>query len=463
MTAGEFVNKPGRVWQITTAVLLIVSIGLLVALIVVASEKDKTKYRTLPITSDGQEVSICGQGSSNPNGNSIDLSEPTNPGPFHDLTTEELKKLRTFLENDPEIRAIPMEKFRAINCSYIYMADLWLPPKAEVIKFLDNGEKQPERQARVMMFRGDKTPPIVEEWICGPLPDVTNCQMLNFTNRRNPVEFEARPFNLIEFITLSILYAHVDNKIGHILLESYNATFTGCADPMECLAMNPVPTASGLTGKLYERRIWFWALYNIPYRLLHPVDFGIQVQVDGAKPEQWGINYIWYAGQVFSGLDDLNRQYNFGNITKTKMTKPVYSDDLFSTLHRRGDPLPVNPQRAPVQVEPDGKRYSVRGRKIDYLGWSFNFRLSSFQGPQLFDIRFQGDRIAYELSLAEIAAFYSGDSPLSQATDYVDSGALSAMGTKSLVPGGDCPESATLIDYVSKCWRNRTHFFFQTP
>ncbi|RUS76966.1 hypothetical protein EGW08_015286 [Elysia chlorotica] len=40
--------------------------------------------------SDGQAVTECGD--SNPNGNTIDFSEPSSPGPFHDLTELEMKK-----------------------------------------------------------------------------------------------------------------------------------------------------------------------------------------------------------------------------------------------------------------------------------------------------------------------------------------------------------------------------------
>ncbi|GFR99950.1 amine oxidase [Elysia marginata] len=61
--------------------------------------------------------------------------------------------------------------------------------------------------------------------------------------------------------------------------------------------------------------------------------------------------------------------------------------------------------------------------------------MSSFTGPQLFDIRFQGERIIYELSLAEIA-----QSPL-----FVGRSVFSSLGSKALVPGADCPDTATLI------------------
>ncbi|KAK3729832.1 hypothetical protein RRG08_058151 [Elysia crispata] len=437
----SFVQQSGRVWQIATGILLVVSIGLLIALIVVASE-DKTKTRVVTLTSDSEALTECGQ--SNPNGNTIDLSEPADPGPFHDLTEEEMRKLRTYLQNDPDIQANKVSQMSTLRfqSSYIYMADLWVPPKSEVLNFLDSGGLQPQRQAHVMMFRGDKSPPVVEEWICGPLPDVAKCDLMNFPNRRNPVEFESRPFSLYEFFFFHRLVSLEENKIRTVLMESYNATFSECDT---CLVLNPVPTASGLTGELHERHIWVWALYDVPFQLLHPTDFGLQLNLTGSDSNNWNIIRVWYHGQVFDSLEDLAQGYANGTIQKSKLKKPVYSDDLFSTLHRRGDYSPPKPQRPPTIVEPDGKRYSIKDKKVDYLDWTFNFRHSPFTGPQLYDIRFKGERIVYEFTVSEIAAFYSGDDPLTQVTDYVDSGALSGMGSKALVPGGDCPDSSTLI------------------
>lgn len=46
--------------------------------------------------------------------------------------------------------------------------------------------------------------------------------------------------------------------------------------------------------------------------------------------------------------------------------------------------------------------------QVQYLEWSFNFRMSALSGPAINDVRYRGERIAYEISLAEIAVFYSG-------------------------------------------------------
>ena len=77
-----------------------------------------------------------------------------------------------------------------------------------------------------------------------------------------------------------------------------------------------------------------------------------------------------------------------------------------------------------LQVEPDGKRNTINHRHVSYLHWEFDIRLSALTGLQIYDVRFQGDRIAYELGLSEIAVYYSGDNPLTKVTDFVDSASL---------------------------------------
>ncbi|XP_059150285.1 putative amine oxidase [copper-containing] [Physella acuta] len=206
--------------------------------------------------------------------------------------------------------------------------------------------------------------------------------------------------------------------------------------------------------------MWLFGIYSVMFYSLHPIDFAVYCDVSGSDPSQWRIEKVWYAGRVYDTVDQLVDGYKTNTIPKVKVTKPRESPDLFSTLYRRGQPVPERPQRAPVQVEPDGKRYSLRDRKVrtdgkryslkdrkvEYMGWTFNFRMSALTGPSLYDVRFKGERIAYELGLAEISVFYSGGAPLSQITNYVDSGVLLGSHSKSMVPGADCPEFSTLVN-----------------
>ncbi|GFS00424.1 amine oxidase [Elysia marginata] len=127
------------------------------------------------------------------------------------------------------------------------------------------------------------------------------------------------------------------------------------------------------------------------------------------------------------------------------MPKNRNGPDAFSSIHRRGPDMQHQAQRPPALVEPDGKRYSLYNRQVSYLGWQFNLRMSTLSGPQLFDVRFRGDRIAYEISLQELVVIYSAHNPMHQVADVADSASYLGTMAKSLVPGADCPESSTFI------------------
>ncbi|KAH9499263.1 hypothetical protein Btru_003550 [Bulinus truncatus] len=431
------INKTRRqlgLWRTCAVILTVVCIGLIIAVILLA------------IRSTSQsKTPKCGA-KSGKNKNTIDLSEPDSPGPFHDLTKYEMVKLREFLENDPHILIKPAETAR-IDESTLYMLDLYPAKKADVINYLDRNGPQPDRQARAMVFRGDKDPPVVEEYLCGPLPDVERCTLLKSDKRRNPVEFALRPVSLAEFDAVyNIVLKEVDRKLGYILQESYKTSYHNCS-PNECFKIYPSPLGTNLAGNITMRRLWVWAEYNVEYYGLNPVDFGVLANLDGADPSKYTVDKVWYHGQIFESMDQLIDDYNNNRIEKTRAQKPQNTRDAFSSLNQRDDHLqPDEPLRQPTLVEPDGKRYSVKDRKVKYLGWTFHYRMSALTGPSLWDIRYNKTRIAYELGLAEIAVFYSADNEIQRITDFVDSGALIGSNSKSLVPGADCPETATFIN-----------------
>jgi len=56
-------------------------------------------------------------------------------------------------------------------------------------------------------------------------------------------------------------------------------------------------------------------------------------------------------------------------------------------------------QRSPRCYAPDGRRFKVSGRHINWLDWQFSFNIRTTTGPIFHDMRFRGQRIIYELGL----------------------------------------------------------------
>ncbi|KAK3097981.1 hypothetical protein FSP39_015040 [Pinctada imbricata] len=108
-------------------------------------------------------------------------------------------------------------------------------------------------------------------------------------------------------------------------------------------------------------------------------------------------------------------------------------------MERRGVLFPEKPVSPPRQVEPEGKRYSVKYQEVKYMNWKFNFRLSPGLGPRLHNIRYLDRMIVYELALQDIVVFYSGAEPPHQYANFFDSSYLIGMNLQGMVPGVDCP------------------------
>ncbi|XP_061163519.1 putative amine oxidase [copper-containing] [Saccostrea echinata] len=401
--------------------LIVMGIIILMLLIVIVVLVFVRKKEKIPLCSSGQ---------------SVDLSEPDNPSIFHDLTSKEVKGMMEFLYKQKELNLTRPAKIK-VKTSYIFTAELHLPEKADAVSYLDSraGQKPP-RQARVIIFRGDLIVPKIMEIVVTPLPNPTH-----YTIWKDNIPFQYRPVtgpdydNAVKSIT-----KETDQKARQLLRESFGGTLTNCSEA--CLAfkfMTPVSSAvSGRNRRLY----WFWMYQFVEFYILHPVDFAVLVDMDDIR---YSIEKVWFNKHAFDTIDSLVIQYSKNTMQKKPLLFPYMSDTLFSKLNRRDTEFSETSQRPPISIEPDGRRYSVKGQHVKYMNWEFDFRMSSTRGPQLNDIRFRNNRIVYELALQEISVFYSGYKPTQMFANYFDTTALIGPQDKGLVPGVDCPSHATFM------------------
>uniref|UniRef100_A0A0G4GDF6 Amine oxidase n=1 Tax=Chromera velia CCMP2878 TaxID=1169474 RepID=A0A0G4GDF6_9ALVE len=91
----------------------------------------------------------------------------------------------------------------------------------------------------------------------------------------------------------------------------------------------------------------------------------------------------------------------------------------------------------------------TNGRYVKWKGWEFFVTQRLSTGMSVWDIRFRGKRIVYELSLQESAAIYGGGQ--GDQTYYLDT-AMTGMGqiTGIVRPGVDCPEDA--VTFWNSAW-----------
>jgi hypothetical protein len=139
---------------------------------------------------------------------------------------------------------------------------------------------------------------------------------------------------------------------------------------------------------------------------------------------------------------------------EARQTEPVETTDTFDewhiSNHLRERFRAARRKEAKEEIKNDRNLQSSgvdgTGHRVSWMGWTFHVSSDPMHGLVIRNLKFKGERLAYELSFQEYFASYSS-SGSSAGTFYMDSnweiGLLSP-----LVLGVDCPEDATLLPMV---------------
>jgi primary-amine oxidase len=113
---------------------------------------------------------------------------------------------------------------------------------------------------------------------------------------------------------------------------------------------------------------------------------------------------------------------------------------------------------SPLLVQPYGPRVEIDvcQNYVKWMGWEFYLAFSQVTSLSLFDIRFRGERVMYELAFQEALAHYAGSSPALAGQAFFDTLFGFGVTAYELVPGYDCPAYAT---YLPITWYRSGQYF----
>uniref|UniRef100_F7E3V7 Amine oxidase n=2 Tax=Ornithorhynchus anatinus TaxID=9258 RepID=F7E3V7_ORNAN len=364
---------------------------------------------------------------------------------FADLSAKELRVVRDFLWAKKELKLVP-SKTQAVAKNSVFLIELLLPKKRRVLNFL-NGAMWPGREARAVVFFGDQERPNITEFAVGPLPRPTYLRVLPPRPDHTP-SWASRPITFSEYTLLHGLLQAATKPLYRFLLDTTGFWFHNCTD--RCLTTSDVSPRGVTSG---QRRTWFIVQRFVEGYFLHPTGLELLVDHGSSDPRDWWVERVWYNGHFYGSPEELAWKYAAGEVDAVKLEDlPPEGEGgteerpLFSSYRPRGSfPTPTH-VTGPRLAEPQGHRYRVEGNAVVYGGWSFAFRLRSSTGLQLLDLRFGGERVAYEVSVQEAVALYGGHTPAGMQTKYMDVGWGLGTVTHELAPGIDCPETATFLD-----------------
>ncbi|XP_017343906.1 retina-specific copper amine oxidase [Ictalurus punctatus] len=361
---------------------------------------------------------------------------------FADLTPKEYQMVRDYMWDQKDLR-ISHSATAKVSENYIFLIDLVLPKKAEALRYLDNQGLKPERQASVVVFYGEFN--YLKEYVVGPLPGPLKHR--DVTMEKYKVEslpFTARPVTIGEYVQLiDLVYGNVFMQLKTELKESFGY------DPKS-------PNLSIFEGmprgvKAGDRKTWISFFRDFSGMYIHPVGFEILVRHESKNSSDWMVEKLLYNGQYFDTIESFKQTYAAGG-----MQKIVYKEvSNFASLKPRSVPTGLGPHQYYLQ----GKRFSVKSNQVIYKDWRFAFGLSSLTGMRVFDVRFRGDRIIYELSVQEAMSVYGSITPGMMLTKFLDTSIGIGRFAHELVRGVDCPYSATYIDVYRYIDINATQLY----
>ncbi|XP_078293240.1 amine oxidase [copper-containing] 3 [Panthera onca] len=354
---------------------------------------------------------------------------------FADLSPEELTAVMSFLTQQLGPGLVDAAQARpSDNC--VFSVELQLPPKAAALAHLDRGSPPPAREALAIVFFGGQPQPNVSELVVGPLPHPSYLRDVTVERHGGPLPYHRRPVLMRE-------YQDIDQLIFDRELPQAAGLLHHCCfykrQGRNLVAMNAAP--QGLQSG--DRATWFGLYYNISGAgfFLHPVGLELLVDHKALEPAHWTIQKVFFQGRYYESLAQLEDQFEAGlvNVVLIPDNGTGGSWSLKSQVPRGPSP--------PLQFHPQGPRFSVQGSQVASSLWTFSFGLGAFSGPRIFDIRFRGERLAYEISLQEALAIYGGNSPAALLTRYIDGNFGMGKYSTPLTRGVDCPYLATYVDW----------------
>uniref|UniRef100_A0A8D1GSD9 Amine oxidase n=1 Tax=Sus scrofa TaxID=9823 RepID=A0A8D1GSD9_PIG len=362
----------------------------------------------------------------------------THPGQsqlFADLSREELTAVMNFLTQKLGPGLVDAAQARpADNC--IFSVELQLPPKAAALAHLDRGSPPPAREALAIIFFGGQPQPNVTELVVGPLPQPSYVRDVTVERHGGPLPYHRRPVLMREYLDIDQMIFRRELPQAAGLLH-HCCFYSSQGQNLVTMTSAPRGVQSG------DRATWFGLYYNISGAgfYLHPVGLELLVDHKALDPALWTIQKVFFQGRYYESLAHLEEQFEAGLVNVVVI--PDNGTDASWSLKSRVPPGPA----PPLQFYPQGPRFSVQGSRVASSLWTFSFGLGAFSGPRIFDIRFQGERLAYEISVQEALAVYGGNSPAAIMTRYMDGSFGMGKYSTPLTRGVDCPYLATYVDW----------------
>ncbi|XP_034375403.1 diamine oxidase [copper-containing]-like [Arvicanthis niloticus] len=365
------------------------------------------------------------------------------PQVFSDLSVYEIKIVQDFLMNRKELQLQPA-KTPTLGKNSVYLIEMLLPDKEDVLDFLDKGKRIPVREARVVIFFGAQEHPKVTEFAVGPLPSPIYMREISPGPGHSP-SWASRPISKAEYSLIYHILKEATKPLRQFFLDT---TDYSLEDEHGLTFTYMVPHGT----KSDQRCSWFILQRYMASQVLQPTGLEILLDHGSTDVQHWKVKQLWYNGKFYNSPEELAQKYADGEVSIMVLMESVDKDTeqplVFSSFNTPEEfPTTISMAR-PRASEPHVPGYNVEDNTVFYRDWIFSFRLRPSSGLQILNVHFQGVRIAYEVSVQEAVAQFGGHISAGTQTKYMDVGWGPGNVTRQLAAGIDCPDTATFLEVI---------------
>ncbi|KAF8245031.1 amine oxidase catalytic domain-containing protein [Wilcoxina mikolae CBS 423.85] len=368
----------------------------------------------------------------------LDITLPQNQTAGSNTTADTTPAAQT-----PE--SVPRNGTAAAGNNTLLLVELLLPNKTDALHYANGKGAAPPRYAHAVLdMRKDTTTPYILDLQIGPLP-------ISPRTRVSPLTY---PYNHGTHISNRLVSKREDSSqwltdtaanMSDITMKMWGGQVTsdGSNDTITIGEYGVGPVEE-------EGRLVAWDMFSglpeggIDTGTLLPLGLYIRSDLTGSGYDEWSVTGVLYNDIFYPSL----RAFRKALFTPGFEILGANVDGSWASTDREGPIMPGDDLFPPIPVAPQGSRYRVDAEKmyVEWMDFSFFIAFSRDTGVRLFDLRFKGERIVYEVGLMEAMAIYAGNDPVQSGTAFFDS--LYGLGATAgrLLPGYDCPSYATFLN-----------------
>ena len=282
--------------------------------------------------------------------------------------------------------------------------------KSDVLPYLDGAAPIPAKYARAIIFQGGKAEPDSQEYMIGPLPVCaeTTVEKLDYIYNGpsgGSVPYNARYLDGQRTAAADPLVASIMSNISDITAALFQGgVYYGSEDPRSNLALTS-GTPISFDGTRAFQNILF--KFPGPATYLTPLDFYLMIDCTGTDASHYSLTGFVTNEKFFPTIAELRAAFEAGELAM-EFDQTLDADWAMVDYKPELGVRDLEERLAPSTLEIGGKRYKLdaENQYIEYMGFSFYLSFSRTLGVMLYDIKFKGERILYELSMQEAAAQY---------------------------------------------------------